>query len=69
MEMKFKLRYWQDGDWYVGQLLEVPSVFSQGKSIEELKAAIKDAYFLMFPKDEYPVSMDQVHETTIEVSR
>ena len=34
---QFTLELWKDEDWYVGRLLEVPGVFSQGETIEELK--------------------------------
>ncbi len=43
----FTLEYWIDDNWYVGRLKELPGVFSQGKSIEELKINIHDAYNLM----------------------
>jgi len=43
------LEYWQDDGWYVGRLQEIPGVFifSQGETMEELKANIEDAYELM----------------------
>lgn len=41
------LEYWQDDGWYVGRLREVPGVFSQGKSLEELEENIREAYQLM----------------------
>jgi predicted RNase H-like HicB family nuclease len=47
MERQFTLEYWLDDDWYVGKLKEVPGVFSQGKSLEELEENIRDAYQLM----------------------
>jgi predicted RNase H-like HicB family nuclease len=47
MERQFTLEYWLDDDWYVGKLKEVPGVFSQGKSLEELEENIRDAYRLM----------------------
>jgi predicted RNase H-like HicB family nuclease len=43
----FTLQYWLDEGWYVGRLKEVPGVFSQGKSLEELEENIRDAYKLM----------------------
>lgn len=43
----FTLEYWQDGPWYVGRLKEVPGVFSQGASIEELEANVREACALM----------------------
>lgn len=43
----FTLEYWKDGDWYVGRLLDVPGVMSQGKTLRDLKTNIADAYRLM----------------------
>jgi predicted RNase H-like HicB family nuclease len=39
--------YWRDGGWYVGQLREVPGVFSQGKTVAELEDNLRDAYQLV----------------------
>lgn len=36
--MEFTFEYWKDGDWLVGQLIEAPGVFSQGKTLTELEA-------------------------------
>ena len=47
MIRSFTLDFWMDEDWFVGKLREVPGVFSQGESLEELKANIQDAYDLM----------------------
>jgi predicted RNase H-like HicB family nuclease len=47
MTRKFTLEYWIDDGWYVGQLREVPGVFSQGETFEELERNIRDAYRLM----------------------
>jgi hypothetical protein len=43
----FTLEYWEDDGWFVGRLKEVPGVFSQGATISELNANIKDAYRMM----------------------
>jgi len=43
----FTLEYWADGSWYVGKLREVPGVFSQGASLQELEENIRDAYQLV----------------------
>jgi predicted RNase H-like HicB family nuclease len=43
MRGQFTLEYWPDGDW----LVEVPGMFSQGASIEELRENIQDTYDLM----------------------
>jgi predicted RNase H-like HicB family nuclease len=47
MKRFFTLEYWQDDGWFVGKLKEVPGVFSQGKTLEELKENIIDAYRMM----------------------
>ena len=47
MKTIFTIEYWLDGDMYVGRLKEIPGVFSQGKTIKELQANIRDAYHLM----------------------
>jgi predicted RNase H-like HicB family nuclease len=63
MEKHFTLDYWIDGVWYVGILREIPGVFSQGRSLEELKENIRDAYHLVVSetKDLTPVGR---HKTT-----
>lgn len=39
----FTLEYWMDEGWYVDRLKEVPGVFSQSESLEELEENIKEA--------------------------
>jgi len=43
----FTLEYWKDDDWFVGKLKEVPGVFSQGETLQELEENIREAYYLM----------------------
>ena len=45
--LRFRMEYWRDGKWYVGRLLQVPGVFSQGATLDELEENIRDAYRLM----------------------
>ena len=47
MERLFTLEYWMDDEWYVGKLKEVPGVFSQGATLDELETNIRDVYHLM----------------------
>ncbi|MCD6585411.1 MAG: type II toxin-antitoxin system HicB family antitoxin [Desulfobacteraceae bacterium] len=47
MVRNFTLDYWMDDGWYVGKLREVPGVFSQGETFDELKQNIKDAFIMM----------------------
>ncbi len=44
---KLTLEYWEDEGWYVGRIREIPSVMSQGESLEDLEASIRDAYQLV----------------------
>jgi predicted RNase H-like HicB family nuclease len=48
---QFTLEYWKDDDCYVGKLKEVPGIFSQGETLEELEENVKDAYRLMMEDD------------------
>lgn len=43
----YTLEYWLEEGWYVGRLKEVPGIFSQGETLDELKANIIDAYYLV----------------------
>lgn len=54
MRGQFTLEYWKDGDYYVGRLLEVPGVFSQGETLEELRDNIQDAYDLAVTQERVP---------------
>lgn len=56
---QFTLEYWKDDDWYVGRLKEVPGVFSQGETLEELEEGVKDAYRLMMEDD--TITFPQIH--------
>ncbi|MEA2108386.1 MAG: type II toxin-antitoxin system HicB family antitoxin [Pseudomonadota bacterium] len=60
MKRFFTLEYWRDDGWFVGKLKEIPGVFSQGETLEELKVNIIDAYQMMLESSdlevEHPVS-------------
>jgi hypothetical protein len=47
MRNPFTLEFWRDGAFYVGRLLEVPGVFSQGETMMEFRENIQDAFDLM----------------------
>ena len=69
LKRTFTLEYWQDDGWYVGRLKEVPGVFSQGETLEELEENIKDAYKLII-KDEPKVNRPylETKDVLIEVA-
>ena len=64
----FTLEYWIDDGWYIGRLKEVPGVFSQGASLQELEENIRDAYQLMMEEEEtLPRAEVQTKELVVEV--
>ena len=63
----FTLEYWVDDNWYVGKLKEVPGVFSQGESLQELEKNIQDAYNLMIEDEFLPHAEAQTKELEIQV--
>jgi len=54
MRRQFTLEYWIDDEWYVGRLKEVPGVFSQAESLEELEDNIRDAYQMIMADEDVP---------------
>ena len=69
MERRFTLEYWLDDNWYVGRLREIPGVFSQGESLEELEANIADAYRMVLADEDdvAPVAEIRRKEVTLQV--
>ena len=57
MLKNFTLEYWIDDGWYVGRLQEVPGVFSQGETIEELQENIRDAYQMIVQEVDMPAHL------------
>ena len=51
MQRYFTLEFWIDDGWYVGKLKEIPGVFSQGESLDELEENIRDAYQMMLEEE------------------
>ncbi|MDA3925030.1 MAG: type II toxin-antitoxin system HicB family antitoxin [Kiritimatiellae bacterium] len=43
----YTIEYWKDDGWFVGKLKEIPGVFSQGETLDDLKENITDAYRMM----------------------
>ena len=68
MLRNFTLEYWMDDDWYVGRLKEVPGVFSQGETLQELEENIRDAYQLVLEDgDALPYAGIQTKEIQVNV--
>lgn len=67
MTGSFTLQFWRDDAWYVGRLKEVPSIFSQGRSLEELRENIRDVYETMFGDADEPPADSTVEEVSIQI--
>ena len=61
------LEYWEDDGWFVGRLVEVPGIFSQGETVEELKENIQDAYRLMLESEPMEPFHTQRNRIPLEV--
>lgn len=65
MKRTFTLEYWVDEDWFVGRLKEIPGVFSQGETLEELEDNIREVYDLMREDIETPKVSSLFHKELI----
>ena len=68
MVRNFTLEYWIDDEWYIGRLREVPGVFSQAETLQELEENIVDAYQLMMEdNDAFPKTGTQRKELAVQL--
>jgi predicted RNase H-like HicB family nuclease len=65
---KLTLEYWKDEGWFVGRIVEVPGVFSQGETLDDLKENIQDAYKLMLQSEEIDFIPSQKNRVELELS-
>lgn len=47
MNSKMNMLYWKSDKFWLGKLLEHPEIMTQGETLEELEANLKEAYLLM----------------------
>ena len=47
MTTAMNMVYWKGKRYWVGKLLDHPEIMSQGKTVKELEANLKEAYLLM----------------------
>ena len=64
---KFTLEYWKDDEWFVGRLVEIPGVFSQGETLDELKENIKDAYRMMVESEPLDFLPEKTRRVQLEL--
>jgi predicted RNase H-like HicB family nuclease len=64
---KFTLEYWKDDDYFVGRLVEIPGVFSQGETLDELKENIKDAYRMMVESEPLDFLPEKTRRVQLEL--
>jgi len=48
---KMNMIYWKSDKHWLGKLLEHPEIMTQGETLEDLEANIKDAYIMMAMDD------------------
>jgi len=65
---QFTLEYWEDEGWFVGRLVEVPGIFSQGETLEELKENIRDAYQMMLESEPANFVPSSPHKILMELT-
>jgi predicted RNase H-like HicB family nuclease len=63
----FTLDYWKDGDIFVGRLREIPSVLSQGGSVEHLKKSVADAFKLYHDAEATTVPARKFQSTEVTI--
>ena len=68
MEKQFTMEYWLDEGWYIGRLKEIPGVFSQAETLEELKENIREVYHLMLEDEPSLPYISSAARSEIEVS-
>lgn len=51
MEKKLTMVYWKGEKFWLGKLLEYPEIMTQGETLEELEANLRDAYKLLVLDD------------------
>jgi predicted RNase H-like HicB family nuclease len=65
--MRFTAAITREGHWYVARCLEV-EVTSQGKSVEEAQANLKEALELYFEDEPLPSEIEPPIIVTLELS-
>jgi predicted RNase H-like HicB family nuclease len=63
VQRNLTLIYWKGEKHWLGKLLEIPEIMSQGRTLQELVENIKDAYYQM-TLDEVPADYE-VKEITV----
>jgi predicted RNase H-like HicB family nuclease len=51
MHAKLNMIYWKGSKFWVGKLLEHPEIMTQGETLEELEANMREAYAMMAFED------------------
>lgn len=65
--MRFTSAITHEGDWYVARCLEV-EVTSQGKTVEEAQANLKEALELYYEDQPLPTEIEAPIISTLELS-
>ncbi len=68
MIRNYTLEYWNDDGWFVGKIKEIPGIFSQGATLEELEDNIKEAYKLILAEPQATHPGIKTKEISVEVT-
>lgn len=67
MTVKFTLEHWLDDGWYIGKIKEIPGIFSQGETLDELKDNLREAYQMMMEEEEDIKTDLNIMESELEI--
>lgn len=51
MKSEMSMIYWKEGKFWLGKLREHPEIMTQGRTLKELEANLRDAYRMMVMDD------------------
>ena len=54
MKAELTYTYWREGEWFVGQVREVPGAVSQGHTLSDLEDNLRDAVRLLLQEQPAP---------------
>lgn len=55
---KHTYTYWKSNKFWIGKMIKHPEIMTQGKTLDELKENIKDAYILMEVNENNSIGYD-----------
>ena len=73
VKKRFTAVYRKAGKWYLAEILEVPGVFTQGRTLREARSNLREALKLMLQAEEefpeLPARGKEVLRETVSIAR